>query len=130
MASAFQHNINMANDHWSLLYNGSWQRATDYHAGGNGDKVLSTNFMSENHAVTLGYQNDGHLFTFRGAYQNIPYQGFPNQRMDMTRNRSYSAGRQLQGRLRLGHAGGARLSGIRSSTRWDSWRTGSGSITR
>ncbi|MGD9539334.1 TonB-dependent receptor [Methylocystis sp.] len=83
-------NINMANDHWSLLYNGSWQRGTDYHAGGNGDKVLSTSFISENHAVTLGYQNDGHLFTFRGAYQNIPYQGFPNQRMDMTRNRSYS----------------------------------------
>ncbi|MGD9545240.1 MAG: TonB-dependent receptor [Methylocystis sp.] len=83
-------NINMANDHWSLLYNGSWQRATDYHAGGNGDKVLSTSFISENHAVTLGYQNEGHLFTFRGAYQNIPYQGFPNQRMDMTRNRSYS----------------------------------------
>ncbi|MGB5085703.1 MAG: TonB-dependent receptor plug domain-containing protein, partial [Methylocystis silviterrae] len=42
-------NINMANDHWSLLYNGSWQRATNYHAGGNGDKVLSTGFMSENH---------------------------------------------------------------------------------
>lgn len=90
-------NINMANDHWSLLYNGSWQRATNYHAGGNGDKVLSTGFISENHAVTLGYQNDGHLFTFRGAYQNIPYQGFPNQRMDMTRNRSYSLDANYKG---------------------------------
>jgi iron complex outermembrane receptor protein len=90
-------NINMANDHWSLLYNGSWQRATDYHAGGNGDKVLSTSFISENHAVTLGYQNEGHLFTFRGAYQNIPYQGFPNQRMDMTRNRSYSLDANYKG---------------------------------
>lgn len=90
-------NLNMATDHWSLLYNGSWQRATNYHAGGNGDKVLSTNFMSENHAVTLGYQNDGHLFTFRGSYQNIPYQGFPNQRMDMTRNRSYSLDANYKG---------------------------------
>jgi iron complex outermembrane receptor protein len=90
-------NLNMATDHWSLLYNGSWQRATDYHAGGRGDKVLSTNFISENHAVTLGYQNDGHLFTFRGAYQNIPYQGFPNQRMDMTRNRSYSLDANYKG---------------------------------
>jgi iron complex outermembrane receptor protein len=95
-------NINMANDHWSLLYNGSWQRATDYHAGGNGDKVLSTNFMSENHAVTLGYQNEGHLFTFRGAYQNIPYQGFPNQRMDMTRNRSYSLDALYKGAFEWG----------------------------
>lgn len=90
-------NLNMATDHWSLLYNGSWQRATNYHAGGAGEKVLSTNFLSENHAVTLGYQNDGHLFTFRGAYQNIPYQGFPNQRMDMTRNRSYSLDANYKG---------------------------------
>jgi iron complex outermembrane receptor protein len=82
-------NFNIANDHWSVLYNGSWQRATNYHAGG-GEKILSTNFISENHAVTLAYQNEGHQLSLRGAYQNIPYQGFLNQRMDMTRNRSYS----------------------------------------
>ena len=64
--------------------------ATDYHAGGNGPKVLSTGFISENHSATLAYQNDGHLFTLQGGYQNIPYQGFVNQRMDMTGNRAYS----------------------------------------
>lgn len=82
-------NLNVANDHWSLLYNGSWQRGTSYRAGG-GEKVFSTQFISENHGLSLAYQNDGHLLTFRGTYQNIPYQGFPNQRMDMTRNRAYS----------------------------------------
>lgn len=83
-------NLNVATDHWSVLYNGSWQRATSYLAGGNGGKVWASAFSAENHAVTLGYQNEGHLFTLRGSYQNIPFQGFPNQRMDMTRNRGYS----------------------------------------
>jgi iron complex outermembrane receptor protein len=94
--------LNVANDHWSLLYNGSWQRAGNYNAGGNGGPVFSTNFLSENHAATLGYQNDGHLFTFRGTYQNIPYQGFPNQRMDMTRNRAYSLEANYKGNFSWG----------------------------
>ena len=59
--------------------------------------MLSTSFISENHAVTLGYQNEGHLFTFRGAFQNIPYQGFPNKRMDMIRNRSYTLDANYKG---------------------------------
>jgi iron complex outermembrane receptor protein len=81
---------NVATDHWSLLYNGAWSRATDYHAGGGGEKVLSTNFISEQHSATVAYQNNGHLFSLRGAIENIPYQGFPNQRMDMTGNRAYT----------------------------------------
>jgi iron complex outermembrane receptor protein len=46
---------NVATDHWSLLYNGAWSRATDYHAGGGGEKVLSTNFISEQHLATVAY---------------------------------------------------------------------------
>ena len=54
-------------------------------------EVLSTNFISEQHSLTRAYQNNGHLFTMRGAVEHIPYQGFPNQRMDMTGNRGYTA---------------------------------------
>ncbi|NUJ80452.1 TonB-dependent receptor plug domain-containing protein [Methylocystis sp. FS] len=82
---------NVATDHWSVLYNGAWSRATDYHQGGNGPKVLSTNFISEQHSLTGAYQYNGHLFSIRGAVEHIPYQGFPNQRMDMTGNRGYTA---------------------------------------
>jgi iron complex outermembrane receptor protein len=81
---------NVATEHFSLLYNGAWARGTDYHAGGNGPKVLSTGFISENHSATLAYQNNGHFLSVRGAIENIPYQGFPNQRMDMTANRGYT----------------------------------------
>lgn len=78
-----------ATDHFSLVYNGSYTRGTDYHSGDNGPKVLSTGFISENHSATIAYQNDGHLLTLQGGYQHIPYQGFVNQRMDMTGNRGY-----------------------------------------
>ncbi len=88
---------NVATQNWSLLYNGAWSRATDYHAGGNGNKVLSTGFISENHSATLAYQNNGHFLSLRGAIENIPYQGFPNQRMDMTKNRGYTVEGKYQG---------------------------------
>lgn len=93
---------NAATDHFSLLYNGGYTRATDYHAGGNGPKVLSTGFIAENHSATLAYQNEGHLFTLQGGYQNIPYQGFVNQRMDMTGNRAYSANAGYKGAFEWG----------------------------
>jgi len=89
--------VNTATDHYAFLYNGSWSRATDYHAGGNDAKVLSTNFISENHQGTIAYQNDGHLLSLRGAIANIPYQGFANQRMDMTANRGYQVEAKYQG---------------------------------
>ncbi|WP_331938561.1 TonB-dependent receptor [Methylosinus sp.] len=88
---------NVATEHFSLLYNGGYTRGSDYHSGDNGPKVLSTGFISENHSATLAYQNDGHLFTLRGGYQNIPYQGFVNQRMDMTYNRGYSVDAGYEG---------------------------------
>lgn len=92
---------NVATDHWSVLYNGAWSRATDYHAGG-GEKVLSTNFISEQHSLTGAYQNNGHLFSIRGAVEHIPYQAFPNQRMDMTGNRGYTADAKYLGNFGWG----------------------------
>jgi iron complex outermembrane receptor protein len=93
---------NAATDHFSLLYNGGYTRGTDYHAGGAGQKVLSTGFIAENHSATLAYQNEGHLFTLQGGYQNIPYQGFVNQRMDMTANRAYSVNGGYKGAFEWG----------------------------
>jgi len=93
---------NVATENWSLLYNGAWSRATNYHAGNNGPKVLSTGFISENHSATLAYQNNGHYLSLRGAIENIPYQGFPNQRMDMTKNKGYTAEGKYQGAFAWG----------------------------
>jgi len=76
---------NVASEHFSLQYDGAWSKAGDYHAGG-GALVRATKYEAQNHAAALSYRNDGHLLTFRYAHQNIPYQGFPNQYMDMLGN--------------------------------------------
>ena len=89
--------VNEATDKFALIYNGAWARGNNYKAGGNDPTVYSTNFITENHSVAIAYNNDGHLLSLRGAYQNIPYQGFVNQRMDMTGNRGYQAEAKYEG---------------------------------
>ena len=94
--------VNEAMEHFALLYNGSWSRGNNYKAGGNDPTIFSTNFITENHSGSISYQNDGHLLTLRGAYENIPYQGFVNQRMDMTGNKGYQAQARYQGDIGYG----------------------------
>lgn len=80
--------LTTANDWLSLRYTGSYSHASDYHTGGKGRRVLSTDYLSFNHAVTLGVKKENHLLAITAGQQDIPYEGFPNQYMDMTNNRS------------------------------------------
>ena len=77
--------VNVATEHFSLQYDGAWSKSNNYQAGG-GATVASTLYDANNHAATLAYQNDGQIITFHYAHQAIPYQGFPNQWMDMMGN--------------------------------------------
>lgn len=93
----------IASENFSARYTGSTVEANNYKAGGNfkpagqaawgrgslsADEVGSTAYKSENHAMAFALKNDNHLFEFKVGVQNIPYQGFANQRMDMTDNSS------------------------------------------
>lgn len=88
---------------WSFNYTGSIAQANNYEAAKifkkaqlaasdktwiAGDEVGSSAYKSENHSVAIAMRNDNHLLELRLGTQNIPYQGFPNQRMDMTSNKS------------------------------------------
>ncbi|WP_148219502.1 TonB-dependent receptor [Azospirillum sp. B510] len=75
----------VADDRFSLGYNGSWSRAGNYKAGG-GRTVRSTLYDVQDNAVTFGARRDGHQVTVQGGIQTMPYQGFPTQRMDLTDN--------------------------------------------
>ncbi len=104
-------NINalFATDTFSARYTASTVEANNYHAGGSfhsagpawqnnalgiqgnrlkSDEVGSTRFKSSNQNLSLAFKSDQHLFEIKLAVQQIPYQGFANQRMDMTFNRS------------------------------------------
>jgi iron complex outermembrane recepter protein len=91
----------VANENVYMRYTGSTVEANNYKAGDNfkaaaqaavlrswldGDEVGSTAYKSRNHAIAFGLQHDNHLFEFKLGLQDIPYQGFVNQRMDMTGN--------------------------------------------
>lgn len=85
----------------TMTYNGSFSRAGNYRASqdfkpaGNsavgrasldGNEVGSSRYASQNHALGLALRRGRHLVDMRLGVQHIPYQGFPTQRMDMTRN--------------------------------------------
>lgn len=77
----------LANKDTSVTYTGGWVRAEDYRAA-DGTKVKSTLYEMQNHALSISKQTFGNLFTFQVGGQFIPYQGYVNQYMDMTYNRS------------------------------------------
>ena len=95
----------LATENFSLRYSGSTAESNNYRAARAfkpdassfgalkvrtiaGDEVASTAYKSENHQLGAAYRLDNHLFDLRLGFQHIPYQGFPNQHMDMTDNKS------------------------------------------
>lgn len=77
----------VANQNARLDYTGSHTERGNYQDG-NGDTVQSSAYENQNHAATLSFKYDNHLLVIRGGQQHIPFQNFPNQRMDMTNNDS------------------------------------------
>lgn len=77
-----------ANNTVSVNYAGSWTRSGNYEDG-RGNEVLSSEFEAQNHSVQLAVRNGGDLFTLQGGFQNIPYQAYVNQYMDMVENKAW-----------------------------------------
>jgi iron complex outermembrane recepter protein len=101
----------------TMTYNGSFSRAENYRASqdfkpaGNsaagrgsldGNEVGSSRYESQNHALGFALRRNGHLVDLRLGLQNIPYQGFPTQRMDMTRNDGVHANLRYAGQYGWG----------------------------
>ncbi|OHX35621.1 TonB-dependent receptor [Methylomonas sp. LWB] len=77
----------VANQYARLEYTGSHTESMNYNDG-NGNIVSSTAYENQNHSAALSFKFDKHLLVIRGGQQHIPFQGFPNQRMDLTNNDS------------------------------------------
>jgi iron complex outermembrane receptor protein len=91
----------IADTHFSLGYDGAIEKAKSYDDG-NGDKVLDTLYKTENHAITFGARDDVQQFVARFGHQEIPYQGYVNQFMDMVDNSSDSIKLQYTRDMRWG----------------------------
>jgi iron complex outermembrane receptor protein len=95
--------VTLASEQFSFGYSGSVAQSDNYTAGddfktytGTGrpghtlalDEVGSTAYEAINQAVTLAWKGDADQIEFRYGRQHIPYENYPNQRMDMTDNTS------------------------------------------
>ena len=78
----------LASDTFSLNYQGSFEDADSYEDG-NGDLVLDTLYRVQNHALIAALRDEKQQLVVKLTHQKIPFQGFPNQYMDMTDNTSY-----------------------------------------
>ncbi|CAA7617866.1 Outer membrane receptor protein [Candidatus Terasakiella magnetica] len=95
--------LTAADDTISLNYTGAWNKAKDYHRGGGENaSVRSTLYETMNHAGTIAARAGGHLVALQGGQQFIPYEGFANQRMDLTGNRSTFANLRYEGEFDWG----------------------------
>ena len=107
----------LATETLSLRYSGSTVTSDNYKAGGDfkpaglpsgtaraqpADEVGSSRYQSENQALTMALRGGAHLLELTLGLQNIPYQGFPNQRMDMTGNDSDQVNLRYLGRADWG----------------------------
>ncbi|MDP2194762.1 MAG: TonB-dependent receptor [Rhodocyclaceae bacterium] len=104
--------VTIASEKLSLSYNGSTAKADNYTAGGDfkpaglaaagrgwldGDEVGSSMYKSTNQSLKFGLRHENHLLEFKVGTQDIPYQGWTNQRMDMTGNDSTQLNLRYQG---------------------------------
>src|SRR5450830_1119551 len=80
-------NASIASDNLSLGFTGTTDRAQSYEDG-NGNKVRSTQYQRNTQAVTLAAKGDDQLFSLKISHQDVPYQGYVNQYMDMVGNSS------------------------------------------
>ncbi|MFO7603790.1 MAG: TonB-dependent receptor plug domain-containing protein, partial [Gammaproteobacteria bacterium] len=102
----------VATQNLSLTYRGATAQADNYTAGGDfksaglaaagrewlaADEVGSTYYQSSNQALALALRQEHHLLELTLGEQDIPAQGWPNQRMDMTANDSRQTNLRYQG---------------------------------
>jgi len=115
----------VASDRASVTYSGSTTESENYKAGGDfkpaglafikvapsvtnankwlgGDEVGSSRYKSTNHSLGFALRNDAHLLELKLGVQDIPAQGFPNQRMDMTANDAEHVNLRYKGRFDWG----------------------------
>ena len=108
-----------AAEQFSLRYDGSTAQADNYKAARSfksagpaasdkptqwlgGDEVGSSSYKTRNHALTMAWRGNTDLVELRLGLQDIPYQNYPNQRMDMTRNDSRQFNLRYQGQFGWG----------------------------
>ncbi len=107
----------LATEQVSLNYTGAMAQADNYMAGDTFktysftgraghtldlDEVGSTAYETSNQALKLAWKNDANRVEFKYGRQHIPFENYPNQRMDMTDNVSDQFNLAYTGKMEFG----------------------------
>lgn len=85
-----------ANQDLSFDFNGSWSKANNYRSGNDGPSVAPSSFLTTNLYLRGAAKLDRGFVAADVNLQHIPYQGFPNQRMDVAENNGVLGGISLE----------------------------------
>ena len=106
-----------ATESFSMSYRGSIAKSDNYTAGANFktfsatgnpgqtlplDEVGSTAYETQNHSLDMAWRNRDNLYEVKLGYQHVPYQLYPNQRMDMLSNDAYKFNLHYLGQKKWG----------------------------
>ena len=106
-----------ATENVNVTYSGALSQSDNYKAGGNfrtttatgrpghtlpRDEVGSTAYKTANHTLGVALKHANHLFEAKLGYQDMPYQLYPNQRMDMLENTQHRLNLRYLGRFDWG----------------------------
>lgn len=112
--------MTVASDQVSLTYSGSTAESGNYEAAQDfkatmkpsqitntvkkpgASEVGSSLYKTENQSLGLALRHEDHQLELKLGFQDIPYQGFPNQRMDMTSNQSEQVNLRYTGQYQWG----------------------------
>jgi len=92
---------NAATENFSIGYVGNTVDAGNY-KDGNGQEVAASRYKVRNNALKLATVTGTDLWTVAIGWQDIPFQGYPNQSMDMTSNKSFSINASYSGSFEWG----------------------------
>lgn len=106
-----------ATDKFNISYNGANSKADNTIAGGDFktttatgrtdhtlplNEVGSTAYETRNQTLGLAFKNDNHLFEAKFGQQAMPFQLYPNQRMDMLKNDQSTVNLRYTGQFEWG----------------------------
>ncbi len=93
--------VSMATSNVNVTYTASWAKSGDY-KDGNGTTIELSRYKSQNHKFTVTARDNSNLFVIEGGAQHIPFEGFPNEYMDMTGNNSWFVNTRYAGKFDWG----------------------------
>ncbi|MGO9544853.1 MAG: TonB-dependent receptor [Rhodomicrobium sp.] len=93
--------VSAATSNINVTYTGSWAKSGDY-KDGNGTTIDSTLYRTENHKLSLAIRDNTDLLIIEAGVQHIPFEGFPNEYMDMVNNTAWFVNTHYVGQFNWG----------------------------